>query len=261
MSILDSFSLKGKVALVTGGAGQYGRQVVEAVAEAGAQTYVASRNLPALEQLAADHQQKGWDVTALQYDQSNEQSILELRDAILQRSRRIDVLVNNSVARPMRQGYADDAATFVESMQVNGTGLFMITRAFGDVMAEQGSGSVINIGSIYGLVGPDPTNYAGTDMNGWVPDYYFHKGGMVNLTRFTASYYGLKGVRCNCIHPGGFRTENMPDAFVQQYSAHTCLGRLAGGTDLMGIIVFLASDASVYITGANIPVDGGYTAK
>jgi len=83
---------------------------------------------------------------------------------------------------------------------------------------------------------------------------------MINLTRFIGSYYGLRGVRCNCISPGGFYTEQ-PDQFVQQYSDHTFLGRMANESDLMGVIVFLASDASVYITGTNIPVDGGYTAK
>jgi NAD(P)-dependent dehydrogenase (short-subunit alcohol dehydrogenase family) len=84
---------------------------------------------------------------------------------------------------------------------------------------------------------------------------------MVNLTRFTASYYGPKGIRCNCVHPGGLASPSHPKAFVTNYSERTCLGRLANGTDLMGIIVFLASDASLYVTGANIPVDGGYTAK
>ena len=84
---------------------------------------------------------------------------------------------------------------------------------------------------------------------------------MINFTRFIASYYGLRNVRCNCISPGGFWTEKMPEAFVRQYSEKTFLERLANETDLKGVIVFLASDASVYITGANIPVDGGYTAK
>ncbi|MFC1461628.1 SDR family oxidoreductase [Verrucomicrobiota bacterium] len=261
MNILERFSLKGKVALVTGGAGQYGRQIVAALAQAGAQTFVASRNLKALEALAAEHKRESHDVVALQFDQSDEDSILALKDNIMKQSGRIDVLVNNAVVRPMKKGYKDAADTFAESMKVNATGLFIITRAFGDVMTEQKQGSIINIGSIYGIVGPDPTNYRGTDMNGWGVDYFFHKGGIINFTRFVASYYGSYGVRCNCISPGGFGTANMPEAFVRQYSDHTVLGRLANDTDLMGVIVLLASDASVYITGVNIPVDGGYTAK
>jgi len=258
MSVLDSFSLKGKVAIITGGAGLYGRQIVEALAEAGAKTFIASRNLAALEKVAEIHRKRGEDVTALKFDQGNEQSACALRDRVMKEVGKIDILVNNSVARPMN-GFADKIENYAESMRINATGLFSITRAVGDVILS--GGSIINIGSIMGLIGPEPANYRGTDMNGFYPEYFFHKGGMVNLTRFLASYYGGKGIRCNCIHPGGFQTEKMPEAFVRQYCERTCLGRLANEKDLKGIIVFLASDASLYVTGANIPIDGGYTAK
>jgi NAD(P)-dependent dehydrogenase (short-subunit alcohol dehydrogenase family) len=258
VNVLESFSLKGKVALITGGAGLYGRQIVEAVAEAGAKTYIASRKIEELEKVASGHRRRGEDVTALQMDQSDEESVLAARDRIIKDCGKIDILINNAVARPMK-GYDDDAARFSESMNINATGLFIITRAIGGVMAS--GGSIINIGSIMGLIGPEPANYRGTTMSGFYPDYFFHKGGMVNFTRFVASYYGAKGIRCNCVHPGGFRTSDMPEAFVRQYGERTCLGRLADTSDLKGIVVFLASDASVYITGANIPVDGGYTAK
>lgn len=260
MAILDQFSLKGKVALVTGGAGKYGRQIVAALAEAGAQTYIASRNLAALGKVASQHQALSQDVTALHVDQGVEASILGLKDEILKHSGRIDVLVNNAVARPMTD-WNDNAAHFAESMQINATGLFMMSRAFGDVMAKQGSGSIINIGSIHGMIGPDSTLYEGLNFHSLVPDYFFHKGGMINFTRFVASYYGPKNVRCNCVSPGGFQTATTPEEFVRRYSDRTLLGRMANSTDLMGVIVFLASDASAYITGANIPVDGGYTAK
>ncbi|MCX6993095.1 MAG: SDR family oxidoreductase [Kiritimatiellaeota bacterium] len=261
-TILQRFSLAGKTALITGGAGLYGRQIVNALAEAGARTIMASRNLEALQQVATELTGKGYDVSALAFDQGDEQSILALRDTVLQRFGPVDVLVNNAVLRPMKKGYQDEAATFAESMRVNATGLFIITRAFGDLMvAKKISGSIINIGSIQGMIGTDPTIYRGTTMSGWYPDYFFHKGGMINFTRFIASYYGAYGIRCNCIGPGGFKTDKMPEAFVRQYSDRTFLGRLANDTDLMGIIVFLGADASCYITGANIPVDGGYTAK
>jgi NAD(P)-dependent dehydrogenase (short-subunit alcohol dehydrogenase family) len=262
MNILDQFSLKGKVALMTGGAGLYGCQIVAALAEAGAQTFIASRDVAALEKVAEEHRGQGHAVTALSLDQGSESSILALRNEIRKRWGRLDVLVNNAVSRPMKDGYhaANAAATFAESMQVNATGLFLITRAMGDLMAEQKQGSIINIGSIHGMLAPDPRVYQGTDMNGWYPDYFFHKGGMINFTRFIGSYYGDRGVRCNCVSPGGF-SNNQPEAFIRQYSEKTFLGRMAGDTDLKGIVVFLASDASTYITGANIPVDGGYTAK
>jgi NAD(P)-dependent dehydrogenase (short-subunit alcohol dehydrogenase family) len=261
MSVLDRFSLKGKIALVTGGAGMYGRQIATALAEAGARTLMASRNLEALSEFAEQLRRAGHEVEALRLDQGEEKSILSLRDEILGRRGRIDVLVNNAVSRPMKKGYADAAEAFAESMRVNATGLFLMTRAFGDAMAERGSGSIVNIGSIQGMIAPDPAIYEGTSMHGWYPDYFFHKGGMMNFTRFVASYYGAKGVRCNCLLPGGFRTDAQPETFVRQYSARTFLGRMANDTDLMGAVVFLASDASAYVTGANIPVDGGYTAK
>ena len=261
MKILDRFRLEGKVAVVTGGAGLYGRQIVRALAEAGAETVVASRNLAALEALAGEWRNEGLSVTALRVDQGDEASVLALRDTVLERWGRVDILVNNAVTRPLKDGFQSPAAAFEESMRVNATGLFVITRAFGDAMAAQGHGSIINIGSIQGMIAPDPTLYRGTTMHAWAPDYFFHKGGMINFTRFIASYYGEKGIRCNCISPGGLRTANHPEAFVRQYGDHTFLGRLADDTDLMGAVVFLASDASVYITGVNLPVDGGYTAK
>ncbi len=261
MRVLESFDLAGKVALVTGGAGLYGKQIVEALAEAGADTYAASRNVEQLEKSCARLRTGDRAITALQLDLAQEASILGLRDAILERSGRIDILVNNAVARPMRGGFEDSSEAFAESMCVNATGLFTITRAFGDVMAERGGGSIINVGSIQGMVGPDPTIYEGTGMHGFYPDYFFHKGGMINFTRFVASYYGRRGVRCNCISPGGFQTSYHPEQFVRQYSERTMLGRMANESDIKGVIVFLASDASLYITAANIPVDGGYTAK
>lgn len=261
MGVLDTFSLQGKTAVVTGGAGLYGRQIVLALAGAGAKTFLTSRNVEGIEPLAAEHRAAGRDVTALPLDQSDESSVLALRDAVLERAGRIDVLVNNAVLRPMKNAYADTAESFSESMAVNATGLFTMTRAFGDAMAEAGNGgSIINIGSIQGMVGPDPTLYEGLGMTGFYPDYFFHKGGIINYSRFTASYYGPKNIRCNCISAGGFLS-GQNETFVERYSQRTFLNRMANDEDLQGIIVFLASDASVYVTGANIAVDGGYTAK
>ncbi|MDO8686398.1 MAG: SDR family oxidoreductase [Clostridiales bacterium] len=260
MNILEQFSLKGKVAVIAGGKGLYGRQVVEAVAQAGAKTYIASRSLEELEAIAAEHRSNGYDVFAMYLDLGDEGSIINIKEEVLKREGKVDILINNAVIRPMKS-WNDDASCFAESMKVNATGLFLITRAFGDEMAKRGSGSIINIGSIQGMVGPDGTLYEGLGFTGYIPDYFFHKGGMINFTRFTASYYGKYNVRCNCISPGGFQTEASPEVFVERYSNRTFLGRMANNTDVMGAIVFLASDASLYITGANIPVDGGYTAK
>ena len=203
MNVMESFSLKDKVAMVTGGAGLYGRQIVEALAEADADVYVASRGIEKLEELAKEHRDKGHRVSALKMDQGDERSVLAARDELLRGAGRLDVLVNNSVARPMKKGWTDDAAVFDQSMHVNATGLFVVTRAFGQIMEKQRCGSIINIGSMMGMVGVEDANYDGTTMHGWNPDYYFHKGGMINFTRFCASYFGRFGVRVNCLSPGG----------------------------------------------------------
>jgi len=258
MTVMDLFKLQGKVALVTGGAGSFGRQIVQALSDAGARVYIGSRNVQALETVASEHRAQGHDVRALHLDQSDESSILAARAAIQKESGALHILVNNAVTRSVKS-FSDKPNAFDESLHVNGTGLILITRAMGEILVD--GGSIINVGSIMGLVGVEPLNYRGTEMNGWYPDYFFHKGGMANLTRFFASYFGSRGIRVNCIHPGGMKTDNLPPTFVHNYSERTCLGRLANDTDLMGIVVFLASDASAYLTGTNIPVDGGYTAK
>lgn len=261
MSIDTLFSLKGKVALLTGGAGGYGLQCVKALAEAGARTFIASRNREALEIVAQSYRDQGYDVTALQFDQGDESSILKLRDTILTYTDHVDILVNNAVARVMKKGWDDTAEAFDESMHINATGLFVLTRAVGEIMIKHQRGSIINIGSMMGMVGVEPHNYDGTSMHGWAPDYFFHKGGMINFTRFCASYYGRYNIRVNCISPGGLQSESHPEKFIENYSERTQLGRIGQAQDLLGSIVFFASDASEYITGTNLPVDGGYTAK
>jgi NAD(P)-dependent dehydrogenase (short-subunit alcohol dehydrogenase family) len=261
MKVLDSFSLKGKVALLTGGAGKYGRQLAEALAEAGALTYIASRNVAELEKVAASLREAGGEVTALPLDLEDEASVKALVAEIVRRSGRLDVLVNNAVTRGACAGWDQPMEVFDKSLRVNASALFCLTRLAAEEMKRVGGGSVINIGSYMGLRGPDPLNYAGTDMGlNPSPIYFFEKGGMVNFTRFAASVLGPYGIRVNAIHPGGF-FNNQPEVFIKNYSANTMLGRLANATDLKGVIVFLASDASGYLTGMNIPVDGGYTAK
>ena len=259
MENLEIFSLKGKTAVVTGGSGLYGRQITLALAEAGAKVVIASRNKAKNEEYAETLRKQGYDVISEVLDQGDEESVNALADK-LEKEGTIDILVNNSVLRTMKD-YHDDLANFNESMRVNATGIFAMCRTFGDKMAKQGKGSIINIGSYMGLLGADDTLYKDVGFSGYsAPDYFFHKGGMTNLTRFIASYYGPKGVRCNIIEPGGF-FNNQPPLFVERYSDRTFLKRMANDKDMKGAVVFLASDASAYITGAVIPVDGGYTAK
>lgn len=258
---MKTFSLEGKVAVISGGAGYYGKQMVKGLAMAGAKVYMASRNMVANEEVAKSLRDEGYAVFAESLDLGSEESILALCDRIYEKEGKVDVLVNNSVLRTM-SGYHDTAETFAKSMEINATGLFLISRAFGDRMCEANSGSIINIGSYMGLLGPDYNLYKGTTMNpdGVAPDYFFHKGGMTNYTRYLAVQYGKHNIRCNVLELGGL-FGGQPDLFVQRYNDATCLGRMADDKDIMGTLVFLASDASAYITGAVIPVDGGYTAK
>ncbi len=259
--VKELFSLEGKTALLTGGWGGFGLQCLRALAESGARTYIASRNITELKKAADEFCRRGFDVRAMQFDQGDETSIMKLRDDVVKDAGTIDILVNNAVARVMKKGWDDTAEAFDLSMHINATGLFVLTRAVGEVMIPKRYGSIINIGSMMGMVGTEHHNYEGTDMTGWYPDYFFHKGGMINFTRFCASYFGRYGIRVNCLSPGGLRSESHPQAFLDNYAERTQLGRIGEEEDLVGSIVFFASDASAYITGTNLPVDGGYTAK
>ena len=261
MSVMDLFNLNGKVAVISGGAGLYGYQLVCALAEAGATVYVASRNKKNnLDKLGGLIEQ-GYKIHVMEFDLEDEQSILKLCDDVYSAEGKVDILVNNAVLRCMN-GYTDTAENFDRSMHANATGLFVISRAFGDRMAKAGSGSIINIGSYMGILGPDYNLYEGTDMNknGVIGDYFFHKGGITNYTKFLAGHYGRYGVRANCIELGGLYSGQNP-VFVERYNKSTMLGRMANETDVKGLIVYLASEASAYMTGAIIPLDGGYSAK
>jgi len=259
MTILDRFSLRDKIVVLTGGTGLFGRQLTSAIAEAEAQLIIASRNVERLQQVADEEAKRGYRVHVETYDQGDEKSILAFRDRLLNAYGRIDGLVNNSVLRPMK-GPDAPLSQWEESMRVNATGLFLMLRAFGASMARQKQGSIVNIGSIQGMVGPTPSLYEGTNLGTPAPDYFFHKGGMINMTRYFASMLGANGVRVNCVSPGGFFT-GQPEPFLSRYCQKTMLGRMADENDLGGPIVFLLSDCARYVTGAILAVDGGYTAK
>ncbi|MBR2861676.1 MAG: SDR family oxidoreductase [Clostridia bacterium] len=264
MNIMERFSLSGKVALVTGGAGNYGSQITLALAQAGATVIIASRSLEKNQEYSDKLCKEGYKVFAECYNQEEETTILEMRDRIKEKFGKVDVLVNNSVFRgAFTGGFDGDIEGFTRSLKVNGSGFYALTRAIGTLMIPQNAGSIINIGSYMGDLGPNQTLYEGTNgtMGGWgFPDYFYHKGAMHNLTRFFAAYYGQYNIRCNCLSLGGLFNNQHP-AFVENYSKATYLGRLANNEDIMGAIVYLASDASLYTTGTIIPIDGGYSAK
>jgi len=258
MQVIESFKLSGKVAVVTGGAGLFGQQIVLALAEAGARTVMASRNIESLREYADELAREGLEVDCAKLDLSDSSSIDSFAKHIQDTYGGADILVNNAVLRCFK-GWDDSSENFSQSMRVNVTGQFEMTRHFGEQMASRGAGSIINIGSIQAMVGPDLTLYEGTNINAR-PDYFVHKGALLQMTKTAAAFLGPKGVRVNMLSPGGFSNAESPGTFEQRYSQRTMLRRMAGNSDIKGAIVFLASDASRYVTAANLPVDAGYTA-
>jgi NAD(P)-dependent dehydrogenase (short-subunit alcohol dehydrogenase family) len=262
MSSGTPFSLQGKVVIQFGGTGLLGRALVTALGAAHATSIVASRNLPSLETLAANERDLGRELHVEEVDITSEASLHALRDAVLARHGRIDGIVFNAVARVMR-GYSGPLDGWAASMATNATGFFATMRTFGDAMATAGHGSIVNIASMMGVVGMNPWLYEDSGGANPAPDYFFHKGGMINLTRYLASHYGPRGVRVNVVSPGGIYNPEKPQApaFLARYAPMTMLGRMADAAEIGGAVAFLLSDASTYVTGINLPVDGGYTAK
>ena len=267
---MNLFSLAHKTVIVTGACGLLGRQHCAALAAAGANVVVADIHAETCAEVAAGL--PSGPHLPLAVDVTSPESLAAARDQVLARFGHIDVLVNNAAINDMFENPALAAdlskfenfplATFRQVLEVNVTGVFLAAQVLGTPMAVQGHGSIINVASTYGIVGPDQSIYrnaAGEQTFYKSPSYPMTKGAVVNFTRYLAAYWGPAGVRVNTLSPGG--VENSQDAFfVQQYSAKTPLGRMAAATDYQGAVVFLASDASAYMTGANLVVDGGWTA-
>ena len=254
MHIKDILSLKDKTVLVSGGAGLYGKCIVEALAEADGTVITASRNLENGEKTAQEMRKQNLDVHALRVDQANHDSVMSLKNGLKQQFGGLHVFINNAVARPMRR-YPDPLETWAESMRVNSTGMFDILREIADLIASSGGGTIVNISSMQGMFAPDFALYEGTEMDS-PPDYHFHKGGLITLTRYLARKLAPRDIRVNCISPGGLFTNQDP-LFLERYNRKVPLGRMANHDDIKGVVVFLASEASSYITGENILMDGG----
>lgn len=267
---MDLFSLANKTAVVTGACGLLGRHHCWALAEAGANVVAADVSEADCASLAAEL--PGGPHLGLRVDVTSPDSLAAARDRILAQFGHIDVLVNNAAVNDMFENPAlateyskfenFPLATWQKSLEVNVTGVFLASQVLGTPMAEQGSGSIINVASTYGLVGPDQSIYVnaqGEQTFYKSASYPTTKGAVISFTRFLAAYWGKQGVRVNTLSPGG--VENNQDGFfVSNYSRKTLLGRMADPTDYQGALVFLASDASRYMTGANLVVDGGWTA-
>ncbi len=262
---MSDFSLHSKVALVTGANGLLGKNHCKALKDAGA-TVVAT-DLGYNQDLISEYADEVYcmDVT----DKSSIQNVFE---KINQRYDRLDILINNAAINDMFESpaLASNLSKFENyplemwqrSIEVNMTGVFLCSQVFGTAMARRGYGSIINIASTYGVVAPDQQLYK--DNNG-LQSFYKSiaypatKSAVLGMTRFLAAYWGRDGVRVNALSPGGVLNQQ-ESWFIHNYEQRTCLGRMANPNDYCGALVFLASDASIYMTGANLIVDGGWTA-
>ncbi len=260
-SYLDKFSLKEKIAFVTGGVGLIGTQVTKALADAGAKVVILDIDQKKAELLQQKLTDENRDIAVETFDVTDLSNIDKAIDELKSKYGRIDVWVNTAYPRTPDWGNKVEDLT-IESWQKNVemhlNSYSWISRKVCLIMKGQQSGSLINFGSIYGVVGNNFNIYEGTNMNPPMA-YSAIKGGIINLTRYLASYFGKYSVRVNTICPGGI-FDNQDPTFVKNYSENTPLKRMGKPEDIALAVLFLASDASSYITGTTLMVDGGWTA-
>ena len=260
---MEMFRLDGKVAIVTGGAGYFGKPISMALAEAGATVIIASRDEAKCKAYATMLQERNLRAEGVFLDLADEASINDFTKLILEKYGRIDILVNNAVSRDGFNNLEQiDKAGWERAQTINSSGLVLLTKAVIQQMLTQKSGNIINIGSIQGTVGPNFPVYGDTGMTSPL-NYTYDKWAMVGFTKWLANYYGRFNIRANCISPGGYGSgvneQFGENEFVKNYKRLTPLGRFAEDDDIKGPVVFLASSASAYITGHNLLVDGGWT--
>lgn len=272
--IQDKFDLTGRVAVVTGGAGLLGKEFCRTLAEAGAVVVVVELNAEKCTATAAELRAGDYKAIGVATDITNPDSVRAMVDTVMKNFERLDVLVNSAALDPkfdadaVSEGIAPGnfeaypLDQWNAALNVNLTGTFLVTQACVKPMLEQGKGSIINICSTYGLNGPDQRIYRKEDGSqpAYKPVYYtVTKAGIVGFTKYLAAYYAETQIRVNMLTPGGVYN-NHDETFVKNYSAKTILGRMAHKDEMNGALLFLASDASSYMTGNNVVVDGGWTA-
>jgi NAD(P)-dependent dehydrogenase (short-subunit alcohol dehydrogenase family) len=274
MKIQEKFDLTGRVAVVTGGVGLLGAEFCRTLAEAGAAVAVVDLNASASQAVADSLTNSGYKVLALPTDITQPDSVNAAVEKVLSTFGRLDVLVNSAALDPkfdpdaVNKGITPGAFEdypldlWNSALNVNLTGMFLMTQACVKPMIQQGKkGSIINICSTYGLNGPDQRIYIKEGRRvAFKPIYYtVTKAGVMGFTKYLAAYYAETEIRVNALTPGGV-FNNHEDYFVKNYSAKTILGRMAKKDEMNGALLFLASDASSYMTGNNVVVDGGWTA-
>lgn len=265
------FDLSDRVAVVTGGAGLLGAQFCRTLAQAGSKVVIADLDGNAAGELTETLIAAGHQVLTVETDVTNPKSTKELVAKTLETFDRLDILVNSAALDPkfdpQHSGQHTNAfedyplKAWNQALSVDLTGAFLCAQAASQPMLAQGSGVIINVSSIYGLVGPDQRLY---QREGQPPEYKpvsysVTKAGLLGLTKYLAAYYAGNDIRVNALTPGGVFNDH-DDEFVKAYAARTVLGRMAEKDEMNGALLFLASDASAYMTGANLIVDGGWTA-
>jgi 2-deoxy-D-gluconate 3-dehydrogenase len=274
MKIQEKFNLTGRVAVVTGGVGLLGAEFCRTLAEAGAAVAVVDLNGTASQAAAQSLTNSGHNALALSTDITQPDSVNAAVDKIRSQFGRIDILVNSAALDPkfdpeaVNKGITPGAFEdypldlWNSALNVNLTGMFLMTQACVRLMIDRGKkGSIINICSTYGLNGPDQRIYVKDGQRvAFKPVYYtVTKAGVMGFTKYLAAYYAGTEIRVNALTPGGV-FNNHEEYFVKNYSAKTILGRMAKKDEMNGALLFLASDASSYMTGNNLIVDGGWTA-
>lgn len=270
---IDKFDLTGKVAVVTGGAGLLGSQFVTTLREANANVVAVDINDNELNSVIKK-KLDGIDNESLAFkvDICNKTELISMANTVLEKWKKIDILVNSAAIDPkFDKESADNNFTFENfpidqwqrSLDVNLTGTFLCSQVVGKIMLNQEIGNIINLGSTYGMVGPNQNIYKKeneTVQSLFKPvSYSVTKGGVIQLTRYLAAYWGSRNIRVNSLTPGGVYN-SQDQNFLNNYTSKTPLGRMANKDELNGALLFLASEASSYMTGANLVIDGGWTA-
>ena len=266
----ELFSLANKVVVVTGGAGLLGQVFCQALVDVGAHVAIVDLNLESAETVAKRiNKSEAQKVVAVGSDITSPESVTQMVANVVKQLGRIDVLVNNAASKGSSldaffESFEDySLKTWREVMSVNIDGLFLVAQAVGKQMKKQGGGSIIQTSSIYGVVAPDQRIYEGSEYNGRpinTPAVYSASKSAVNgLTNYLATYWASSKIRVNSLTPGGIASGQNSE-FKKEYSNRVPLGRMGEASELVGALIYLASDASSYVTGQNLIVDGGLSA-
>lgn len=256
------FDLSGRIVLVVGGAGYLGQPICHELAKLGATVLIADNRLEAAESAALQLRSQNLEVKALQLDLGDEAAITRTIQSIRRQHGRLDVAIN-ATSYSTGIAMADmTVADFEKGLRITLVGAFVFARESAKVMLEQGKGSIIQFGSMYGLVSPDPSIYA-PNFNVNPVDYGAGKAGLLQMVRYQAVMWGPQGVRVNAVVPGPFPNptgQGKNIDFVKKLSQKVPLGRIGRAEEIAGAVAFLASDASSFVTGTQLIVDGGWTA-